>query len=81
MPYKTRAAKIAATQRRFTYIQAKQDGSFSYEKKHKNEAPQKERKNDNMISDKLYLKGDLLKIVITLAVIIAFQILLSLTLF
>lgn len=81
MPYKTKAAKIAAAQRRFTYIQAREDGSFSYEKKAKSEPAQVEGKTESKISDKLYLKRDLLKILITLVVITAIQILLSLTLF
>lgn len=81
MPYKSKASKIAAAQRRFTYIQAKEDGSFSYNKKDKNENSKARAHDENTISDKLYLKGDLLRIIITCLVIIAFQIWLSLTLF
>ena len=81
MPYKTRAAKIAAAQRRFTYVQTGKDEAFSYEKKAKSEPGAYARGKVSTIDDRLYLKGDLLKIVITCLVIIAFQIWLSLTLF
>lgn len=80
MPYKTKAAKIAAAQRRFSYIEAKKDGTFSYGKK-AGKVEETALQHTKTIGDKLYLRGDLLKIIVTCSVIVAFQIWLSLTLF
>ena len=81
MPYKTKSAKIAAAQRRFTYTQSGGNEIFSYEKGAKNKSGDHKGQEISLIGDKLYLKGDLLKILISCLVIIAFQIWLSLTLF
>lgn len=81
MPYKTKAAKIAAAQRRFSYIEAKNDGTFSYKDKTESNPTRTVRESSNSIDDKLFLKSDLIKIVLASGIIITIQIWLSLTLF
>lgn len=81
MPYKTKASKIAAAQRRFSYIEARNDGTFSYNDKSESKSVRAEIKSTISIGDKLFLKNDLIKIVIASVVIITLQIGLSLTLF
>lgn len=79
MPYKSRQAKISASQRRFSYIKAASDGTFTYGKDSKVTPGEKHISSDT-INDPLFLKGDLVKIIILSLFIISVQILLGLTL-
>ena len=80
MPYKSRQAKISATQRRFNYIKTGQDGSFVYENKQKLKEGQAQNSSSEGINDSLFLKSDILKIIILSLLIISGQIALRLTL-
>lgn len=80
MPFKTRRQKIAASQRR--YIFAEDEVKISYGK---NREPEISKKSDKpysikTIDDPLFLKQDLLKIVVISSIIVASQIGLRLTL-
>ncbi len=81
MPYKTKASKIAATHRRFNYIETKSDGTYSYKNMTESKPDNADRESSGSINDKLYIKKDLIKIVLASIAIISIQIWLSLTLF
>ena len=79
MPYKTKAAKIAASARRISFIETAKDGSFSYQNSAGIKPARNDREKLNSINDKLYIRNDLMKSGAASAIIITVQLWLSLT--